>query len=313
MSDASDELRLLHLRNLIRVIRVIRGETLVLRIGDFSKLAQVPIATLRYYDQLGLLKPARVDKFTDYRYYDVEQLPRLNRILTLKDLGFSLEQIERLLEDNVSVSELRGMLLLRQADAERQVQQEQARLARVAARLREIEQEGKPPPYDIVTKSVAPLWIVSTRRFVAHASDMGELCWTLHDELRAWSATYALTLLPPPAPQLLNLYYNNEYTETDLDLEAAVLIAPPKENVRKRARQAKTKPDIILRELRGETLVASGLHRGPMDEIGALIQALLTWVGVNNYEIVGPARETHLVDRAAETPLVEMQIPIRAQ
>lgn len=284
----------------------------MLRIGDFSKLAQVPIATLRYYDQLGLLKPAHVDKFTDYRYYDVEQLPRLNRILALKDLGFSLEQIERLLDDNISVSELRGMLLLRQADAERQVQEEQARLARVAARLREIEQEGKPSQYDIVTKSVAPQWIVSTRRIVVHAEEMGELCWNLHGELRAWSAERGMLPLAPPAPQLLNLYYNTEYTETDLDLEAAVLIASPKESARKRVHN-KTKSDIIVRELRGEALVASGLHRGPMDEIGVLIQTLLAWVGVNNYEIVGPAREMHLVDRTADVPLVEMQVPIAAQ
>lgn len=284
----------------------------MLRIGDFSKLAQVPIATLRYYDQLGLLKPAHVDKFTDYRYYDVEQLPRLNRILALKDLGFSLEQIERLLDENVSVSELRGMLLLRQADAERQVVEEQARLARVAARLREIEQEGKPSRYDIVTKSVAPQWIVSTRRIVAHASEMGEICWNLHGELRAWSAAHGMTPLAPPAPQLLNLYYNSEYTETNLDLEAAVLIAPPKTNGRKRARKDASAGTFTVRELDGAALVASGLHRGAMDEIGALIKALLAWVGANNYEIVGPAREMHLVDRAAELPLVEMQVPIQA-
>lgn len=284
----------------------------MLRIGDFSKLAQVPIATLRYYDQLGLLKPAQVDRFTDYRYYEVEQLPRLNRILALKDLGFSLEQIERLLDENVSTGELRGMLLLRRADAERQVQEEQARLARVAARLSEIEQEGKPSRYDIVTKSVAPQWIVSTRRIVKHVQDMGELCWTLHGELRAWSAEHGMIPLAPPAPQLLNLYYNTEYTETDLDLEAAVLIAAPKAHTLQRAHKHGTGPGIAVRELDGASLMASGLHRGPMEEIGALIKTLIAWVGINNYEIAGPAREIHLVDNTADMPLVEMQIPIAA-
>ncbi len=277
----------------------------MLRIGDFSKLAQVPVATLRYYDQLNLLKPAQVDKFTEYRYYNVDQLPRLNRILALKGLGFSLEQIERLLNENVSMKELRGMLLLRQADAERQVLEEQARLARVAARLREIEQEGKPSQYDIVTKSVAPQWIVSTRQIVAQAEEMGELCWNLHGQLRAWSEQQNLKPLAPPAPQLLNLYYNTEYTETDLDLEAAVLISPP-------PKSRKTNDALYtVRELRGETMVASGLHRGTMQELGYLIKALLTWVGVNNFELNGAVRELHLVDRSADAPLVEMQVPIR--
>lgn len=278
----------------------------MLRIGDFSKLAQVPIATLRYYDQLGLLRPAQVDKFTEYRYYAVEQLPRLNRILALKDLGFSLEQIERLVNENVSVQELRGMLLMRQADAEREVMEVQARLQRVASRLREIEEEGKPSQYDIVTKSVPAQWIVSTRQNVAHTYEMGDLCWNLHGQLRAWSETRQLKPLAPPAPQLLNLYYNTEYTETDLDLEAAVLIAPPK-----------TPPvpsaPYTVRELRAEPLVASGLHRGSMQDLPHLIQALLVWVAVNHFEIVGPARELHLVDNTAETPLVEMQVPIQAR
>ncbi len=73
----------------------------MLKISDFSKLARVPTATLRYYDVLGLLKPAQVDKFTEYRYYTLDQLPRLNRILALKDLGFSLEDIARLLNGHI--------------------------------------------------------------------------------------------------------------------------------------------------------------------------------------------------------------------
>ena len=67
----------------------------MLKIGEFSKLVQVPVPTLRYYDQVGLLKPVEVDRFTGYRYYSASQLPRLNRIR----LGFSLEQIAVVLAD----------------------------------------------------------------------------------------------------------------------------------------------------------------------------------------------------------------------
>jgi len=69
------------------------GDAVMLKIGDFSKVSLVSVKALRYYDELGLLKPARVDAFTGYRYYSASQLPRLNRILVLKDLGLSLQQI----------------------------------------------------------------------------------------------------------------------------------------------------------------------------------------------------------------------------
>lgn len=58
------------------------------KIGDFSQLGQVSVRTLRLYDELNLIKPAETDKWTGYRYYTLDQLPRLNRILALKDLGF---------------------------------------------------------------------------------------------------------------------------------------------------------------------------------------------------------------------------------
>ncbi len=122
------------------------------KIGEFSKLSRVTVKTLRYYDEIGLLKPAEVDRFTSYRYYSVSQLPRLNRILALKDLGLSLDQIGQLLKDDLSPEQIRGMLRLKQAEIRQQVQEEQARLARVEQRLRYIEQEDKMPNYDVVIK-----------------------------------------------------------------------------------------------------------------------------------------------------------------
>ena len=81
----------------------------MIKIGEFSKLAQVPIATLRYYDQVGLLKPDKVDATSSYRYYSVSQLRRLNRILALKGLGFSLEQIAAALDDGLTLEQMRKL------------------------------------------------------------------------------------------------------------------------------------------------------------------------------------------------------------
>ena len=88
----------------------------MLKIGDFSKLAQVSVKTLRYYGKLGLLEPTWIDRFTGYRYYTLDQLPRLNRILALKDLGFSLEQIKQMLREDLPAAELRGMVQIKYAE-----------------------------------------------------------------------------------------------------------------------------------------------------------------------------------------------------
>jgi DNA-binding transcriptional MerR regulator len=85
------------------------------KIGEFSRLSRVSVRMLRHYDQLGLLKPSRTDNFTNYRYYSADQLPRLNRILALRDLGFSLEQIGNMLDEELSAEQLMGMLNLKRA------------------------------------------------------------------------------------------------------------------------------------------------------------------------------------------------------
>ena len=85
------------------------------RIGEFSKMGRVSIKALRHYDELGLLRPALVDRQTGYRYYTIEQLPLLNRILAYRSLGFSLEQSRALIRDDISADAMRGFLMVRRA------------------------------------------------------------------------------------------------------------------------------------------------------------------------------------------------------
>ncbi len=98
----------------------------MIKIGDFSKLAYVSIKTLHHYDELGLLKPGHVDRYSGYRYYEIGQLAQLNRILALKDLGLSLEQVIGLLHEKLSTAEIRGMLRLKQMELASQVEEEQS-------------------------------------------------------------------------------------------------------------------------------------------------------------------------------------------
>ena len=113
------------------------------RIGEFAQIAQVSGRQLRFYDQLGLLRPAHIDQQTGYRYYSIRQLPRLNSILALKELGLSLEQIGPLLEKEISPAELRGMLTMKRAQLERSLQEEEARLRHIESRIAQIDRDGK--------------------------------------------------------------------------------------------------------------------------------------------------------------------------
>jgi DNA-binding transcriptional MerR regulator len=117
----------------------------MLKIGDFSRLGRVTVKALRYYDEIGLLKPVSIDPITGYRYYSSDQLPRLNRILALKDLDLSLEQIGRMLDEDLSPDKIREILRIKRAELQAQMRDVKMRLERVEARLKQIEGEGKTP------------------------------------------------------------------------------------------------------------------------------------------------------------------------
>ena len=99
--------------------------TLMFRIGEFAQIAQVSTRQLRHYDQLGLLRPLTTDAVTGYRYYSMRQLPRLNAILALKELGLTLDQIGSQLENEITASELRGMLTMKRAQIEQLLHEEE--------------------------------------------------------------------------------------------------------------------------------------------------------------------------------------------
>jgi len=124
------------------------------RIGEFAQIAQVSGRQLRFYDQLGLLRPARTDPQTGYRYYSMRQLPRLNSILALKELGLSLEQIGPLLQNEISSAELRAMLTMKRAQVEQSLREEETRLRHIESRIAQIDRQGAIADYDVVVKQI---------------------------------------------------------------------------------------------------------------------------------------------------------------
>ena len=283
----------------------------MLKIGDFSQLGQVSVRALHHYGERGLLEPAMIDASTGYRFYSVEQLPRLNRILALKDLGFSLDQISRLISDDVPAEQLRGMLALKQAEIERQLTDGRTRLMRVEARLRQIESEDEPSPYEVVLKRVPRTNIAATRAVVPTIGDMVEYRCALYDALYEEMDRLGEE---PGAPEYA-LYHDLEYSETDIDMEAAVAVGKlPEGNPGEDGR-------LTFRELSAVGEMASVVHRGSAWDIPQATVALLTWVGENGYSAAGPYREIHLYGREndhyrdeatkLDAIVVEIQLPLQ--
>jgi DNA-binding transcriptional MerR regulator len=268
----------------------------MLRIGDFARLSQVPVKTLRYYDDLGLITPARVDSASGYRYYSVEQLPRLNRLLALKDLGLSLEQIARVLNDGISHEQLRGMLMLKRAEAEDRLQEDMGRLARIEARLRDIELEDHMPEYDVALKTIPPMLVASRRISIPKNDMVPKLLGAAYDETYKHIREHGGKDLEP----CMALWHTTSDTYTDEDAEAVVPInrvLPESDRVR-------------VYELAGGTF-ASAVHHGDFAEFTQLHPALLRWIDANGYRITGPSREIYLRhDANAADSVTEIQYPV---
>jgi len=248
----------------------------MIRIGDFSKLSRVSIKTLRYYDEMGLLKPIEVDRFTGYRYYEFDQLPRLYRILALKDLGFSLEEIGHFLESGLSVEQMRGMLKLRQAEIRQQVEEEVARLERVELWLREIEQEDSMSKYDVVIKKIEPIKVAAVRGVVPTPPDQRSL-W---DELMNYLNQKGARMIGPP----MAIYHDKEFKERDWDIEVVMPIVD----------ELTSENGVRIYDLPTSEKTACVVHTGPFATIGEAYDALAKWIDQNGYHIVGPGRELNL-------------------
>ncbi len=141
----------------------------LLKIGDFSQLSQVTIKTLRHYDSIGLLQPAYIDPSNGYRYYSIDQLPQIHRIMALKGIGLSLGQIASLVGEDLPSDQIRGMLRLRQSEIEEKVQTARRQMAIVEFHLRMIEAEENFPVLDVVLKPLERMHILSL--FIAPASE----------------------------------------------------------------------------------------------------------------------------------------------
>lgn len=273
------------------------------RIGEFAQIAQVSGRQLRFYDQLGLLRPAHTDSQTGYRYYSIRQLPVLNRILALKDLGLSLEQIGPLLANEISPGELRAMLTMKRAQLEQSLSEEQARLRHIESRIAQIDRQGGIEDYDVILKSVPSTPFLSLRSSFDSLDEVVPMVRAVAEE--------GSRQIRPPLRDKLIVVARNDLEDERLDLEIGFSLTRPS-NMQVRIAggcmlQARELPAVATMA----TMVRSGTNAASHSAFGAIG----TWIEANSYEIAGPCREVFL-EPVTDPPgfegaLVEIQFPIR--
>jgi len=278
----------------------------MLKIGDLSKLAHVTIKALHHYARLGLFMPAWIDRYTGYRYYTLDQLPRLNRILALKDMGFRLEQIKEIIEENLPPERLRLMFDQKQSELQQHLMTEQARLNRVAERLRYIEQEGCQPGYEIAVKTIPPQTIASMRATLPSSIPGVEKLTEMRQAIFDWVDWAGLR----SNSQWIVLYHNQTYNEERSDVEIGLVVAEPVQLApRQRSKQ------VSLRMLSGIETAASTLHPGGLESnTRDAYSALYTWIERNGYNTQGQSRELLLDDSFPEIASIftEIQVPVES-
>jgi len=289
----------------------------MLKIGDFSKLSNVTVKALRHYAELGLLKPAWIDRYSGYRYYTLEQLPRLNRILALKDLGLSLEQVQRVLDSHLSVDEMRGMLHHKQAELQQKLIEEQMRLARVEARLKQIEQEGRPTLDAVVVRPVDSMLVAYINAVAATPASLTEKRAAARRILQSWLADRGVADYGP----WLEISTSAEYVERDIKVEVCVVLNElPRGN-------APSPHQVMVRRMPALPHAAIYHHTGPQQTLPQAYAALYGWVEANGYRVTGMAREIYWSDapappdspdslldweapKPAPTTAIEVQLPV---
>ena len=267
------------------------------KIGDFSKLTLVSVRMLRYYDELGLLKPAEVDRFTGYRYYSATQISNLNKIVKLRDMGFLIAEIAEILEASTD----HQRLLLKLEEKQREIQQgiayENEKLDKLEQMIKSIGMESVGMNYEVTIKSIPSCKVVSLREIIPQYNMEGQL-WM---KLGEFMEEKKLQCIPPG----FAIYHDMEFKESDVDVEVAIGV----ENL------LEDQGVFKFRETEAVPSMASMMVPGPFENIAPAYNALAEWVEKNNYDMNGAARQIchkgPWNENSSEDYLTEVLMPVR--
>jgi len=273
------------------------------KIGDFAVIAQIPASQLRYYDEIGLFKPYSIDSQNSYRYYTIEQLADLNRILALKSLGLSLDEVQQMLKSHVSTNDIGDMLEAKREEIKQRIAEDKARLDQVEARLQLLERGHTPTTQAVVVKPVCQQTYLAFERVSPDRESF------INQFTRAYNLMHEAN--PPGRRYAVCIAHNSNFVPDGLRWELGFYVtnqAPP-------ALHIDQKLCLKRYDLPPVESMASIIHVGPLQTGGLTYAALSQWINFNQYEIIGAFREVYLVQ---DTPLdtmksmvMEIQVPVK--
>lgn len=265
------------------------------RIGEFSKMSKTTIKTLRYYDEAGLLRPACTDPQTGYRLYTTDQLVKLHRIQSLRQIGLSVDEVRLILQGSPEGP----FLQRRRAQLMRELSSGEDMLSRVEFMLTSNEEDFF-MNYQAIIKEL-PECIVYSKRLTIPNYDsyfsvipaIGEQVSKRYPDLRCTSPEYCYVV-----------YLDGEYRERDINLEFCEAIDQMKEDFE----------DIHFKQVAPVTAV-SVMHKGPYSGLSEAYAFAMRWIEENGYVPTENPRESYIdgiwnKEQEADW-LTELQFPIK--
>ncbi len=251
------------------------------KIGELSKLCNISVKALRYYDAKGLLIPDEIDKFTGYRYYSASKLEDCYRIIALKELGFSLDEIRVQLttDDNKQIA---AALNAKLAELNSLIEITEKQLRKIES-IKNNLTEGESKVFDIIVRTTDEVRVAYVRNnYLAKLDAM--------DDIAKINSSLPKTIV---GKRKIIINYETEYKEKDFDLAACVEIT------------GKLPQDINYAEktISLGSSVASLICKA--DELDNAYKAMIKHLDGSIYKVCGAYYETYHDDGT-----VELKVPV---
>lgn len=264
------------------------------KIGMFANMNRVTIKTLRYYDEQGLLRPVYVDEENGYRYYEASQMAELHRIIALKNMGFSIDDIRNILQG----AEEKDLLLRKKQEILKEIAALTTKLAEVDGYLTK-EDMGLSAP--ILIKRIPEVIVCTMKRRIESYDALFWLMPEMGEEMERLGCICA-------EPEYCFTHYLEPgYKEEDVLVEVCEAVTQKKPDSDKVTFK-------VLPEIRAAACI---FHRGSYDTLHQSYVALLNYIEENGYEIDGTIRESYIDgvwNKETEKEwLTEIQIPVKKE
>lgn len=266
------------------------------KIGEFSKLTQVSVRMLRYYDEMELLKPAEIDPWTGYRMYSVDQIPILNKIIFLRDSGFNVAEIAVALNSD-DITLITDQLDKKQEEIKQNIQIEQEKLKKIELAKSELLHGRSEMHYNVSIKSIPSYQVLSLRKVIPNYYAEGEL-W---QELSCFAKERQLEI----SSDTFSIYHDDGYKEETVDVELCAPVKIAGQNV----------GNFTFRYTEPVPIMACTMVYGAFANIAGAYLSFANWLQENSrYQMNGQNRQiVHRGPWNEESPekyLTEIQIPL---